>query len=246
MRGIKPTDEALLDWFFGVGQTVFERSTAGGMFERARIFAVDKPTTTLRERKRRRLRGAQTAKPNTGADPTGEGLREAPSDPPEKWDPLKDYYSTGITARPSHGREPEVRDAPNDRDLFRYAEASRRIAAVAAIDATSAAVLKAYYGDQGAMWGRSDLGRIVAVMPLTEAGRELLRRSGERDKRRGVKRAPRVTSGNGGEAMQLADELIVLKVQPAAQRGLLAERARNQALALYGRAISLWRTTRPG
>lgn len=240
-RGIHPTDEGLLDWYFGRGQAAFERSTCGPMLDRAKLFSLkkdpDEPETPA-ERARRHRRRPKPKKPTTGTDQANEGGKTAHSGSEKKWDPLEHYYSTGLTARPTGGHSPEVRDAPNDKDLFRYAEASRRVSAIAAVDPTAAAVLQAYYGDQGARWGRTELGRIVAVIPLTEAGRELLRRADERSKKRGGK------ASTAPEAEQVATELHVLRVQPAASRGVLAERARNQALALYARALSLWRASK--
>lgn len=40
MIRISPGDEAALDWYFGQGQSLFERSTMGGMLERASLFTL--------------------------------------------------------------------------------------------------------------------------------------------------------------------------------------------------------------
>lgn len=183
---ISPGDEAALDWYFGPGQAVFERSTMGGMLDRAELFSL----------------------------------------PPELM-----RVTVEITARPTGHPTPGGGYSPDEGALGRYAWISRFVARVRAQDGLAADVLGAYYGDAGARWGRTPHGRIFALFPLTEGGRELLRRARKRTK----------TSDQG---LSAADELAALfdqqRVQPMPARAVLAEQARREAQVHYAHACALW------
>ena len=146
-----------------------------------------------------------------------------------------------ITARPRPASRAEQGYTPDERDLERYAEASRRLRM---LSAEHARTLAAYYGDEGARWGRTDLGRIVAVMPLTEAGAQLL----ERARKRAESLSAHISGLSPSE--QLGTELEAQRAQPQASRSVLVDRARVQAIMMYGRALDAWQATarpaRPG
>lgn len=83
-----------------------------------------------------------------------------------------------LTARPSsranHGEEP--RSEPNEADLEVFGRVSRKLSM---LSARHRATLELYYGDAGAVASinaKKAGGRIVALFPLTAAGRALVKR----------------------------------------------------------------------
>jgi len=205
---LSPFDEAALDWFFGEGQTLSERSTMGSMLERAEMFHVPRPAPD-------------------------EELRLALLD----WHEHPWLEPPGaLTARPTLGAPPPSGQAPDESRLQRYAYVSRRLCRVAEREALHVAVLAAFYGDQGARWGRTPHGRIFAVYALTDAGTELLKRA----RRRTAARVARSASEELGAVAE------VERVQPQPARALLLEQARRQAMRLYEHACAAWLEVRHG
>lgn len=201
---LSPYDEASLSWYFGEGQACFERSTMGAQLDRLALF------------------GMQHA-PSPELVAARAEWREQPwLEPPG-----------ALTARPRAESRQSSGYTPDETALSRFARVSRRLREVGAVDALSAAVLAAYYGDQGARWGRLPQGRVFAVAPLTEAGFELLRRASSQ----GTARLGACADD------QIAAEVQVQAVQPAKGRALLVEKARRQGLALYDRACAVWYET---
>lgn len=154
MNRLPPHDEAALDWYFGPGQTLLERSTMGGMLERARLFATDfLPDPELDTARR------IWARDEPWAEPPG-----------------------ALTARPRGGGHQASGYTPEEGLLSRFARVSRIMQQLAARDVDAAGALVLYYGDQGVRWGRTRLGRIFALMPFTVSGKELLQRERRRTK----------------------------------------------------------------
>ena len=135
-----------------------------------------------------------------------------------------------VDARPRGGQPQSSGYTPDELALSRYARVSRRLLAVSRADLHAAHVLAAYYGDTGARWGRTPQGRIFAVLPLTEAGLEILRRATRR----------MVLRPGANADDQINAELTVQAVQPVPGRALLIERARKQATEAYDHASRVW------
>jgi hypothetical protein len=136
-----------------------------------------------------------------------------------------------ITARPGSSKHSPASYSPDEGLMEMWGELAEVYRIVVRADATSACVLGAYYGNEGARWGRTVHTRLFAVFPLTEAGAELLRRS--RKRARGAELELSASE-------ELADEFEVQRIQPMPARGMLADQARAQALRAYERACRLW------
>jgi len=143
-----------------------------------------------------------------------------------------------VTARPTGSSRDEAGYTPDEAALRRYAHISRRLAALERRDPRSAAVLCAYYGDQGARWARTDLGRLFALWLLTCAGRALLERSDADMRRRKAQVA-------AAPLERLANEAQLERVRPQPGRRALLDRARCESLAMYRSACQLWTSMGP-
>jgi hypothetical protein len=206
MVRISPTDEAALDWYFGPGSALFERSTMGGMLDRASLFSLPylpDPELVLAR------------------------LHRLPHEPPPG----------EVTARPTGHSYQAGGYTPDEGALNRYAYISRILSRVGRAAPFGLDVLSAYYGDQGARWGRTRHGRLFSVYPLTEAGKELLRRARKRTKGADLGLCA---------AEELAAVFEVQAVQPMPARRLLGEQARREATKHYERACALWVEVRHG
>jgi len=192
--------EADLDWYFGAGQTLNERSPFGAILDRQALYHVPRHIDP-------ELFRAQ--------------LDRKPHEPPPG----------ALTARPRGGSEPASGNSPEEGLIRRYAHISRLLKRLGQQDADAVLILAAYYGDQGARWGRTPHGRLFALLPLTPAGMQLLRRS--------RKRARAVDLGLSS-AEQLGVEVEVQAVQPHAWRTLLIEQAKRQAWTAYAGACRLF------
>jgi hypothetical protein len=120
---------------------------------------------------------------------------------------------------------------PDEAALRRYARVSNRLDRLS--DPRARVVLEAYYGDAGARWGASDLGRILAVMPLTKAGSEVVER--HTSDQPGLRLSPHE---------KLHSALVVQSVRPLAGRGRLLDAARAQAWTAYRWSCMLWMEAR--
>jgi len=151
---LPPQDEAALSWFYGPGQSLLERSTMGGMLERAELFSVSFLPDPEQDRARR------------------EWEREAPwTEPPG-----------ALSARPRSGGHTSSGYTPEEGLVSRYAQVSRLVRAVSERDAGAAGALSLYYGDEGSRWGETTRGRMFSLYAYTAAGRELLHRHRTRKK----------------------------------------------------------------
>lgn len=112
--------------------------------------------------------------------------------------------------------------------LVEYAKMSRQIDCVAAIDQRVVTGLEVYYGDEGAVWGRTRHGRMFALYRVTKAARQLLSRSGgENPTELGV--SPRI-----------AVEADLDRQQPKTWRRQLLNAMDDQARRIYDRMCVVW------
>lgn len=138
----RDTDQ--LTWYFGLGQTVFERSTFGGMLERAEMFGGVKHAPVARE---------PVFDSRTGACIIG--------------------HESALSARPTAELRPEAGYVPDDGQLHLYAVVSARVMRVERLHAMSAVVLETIFGDAGQRWTGTAHGRLGALYHLTAKGRAI-------------------------------------------------------------------------
>lgn len=243
-------ERADLDWFFGVAQALFERSTFGAMLERQKNLAFD--TTACGSCKGSGFSGDDSCPRCRGCgfapvQRKGEYRRHAEprACPPCRGATGRDcevcggegYIEGWSTHVPSgvgdftHSYEMIEMHAP----LMRHARVGRHLDRLRMLDETSARVLAAFHSDRGARWGRTEKpGRIFVVYPLTKAGRTLLRMSENRS----------------NEALELTPddrlwvEWQVQLSQPKDIRRLLFSKADAEARGLHASAEAHWVQTR--
>lgn len=138
-----------------------------------------------------------------------------------------DARPTGSSIKKSGGKEP-----PGEL-LERYGLVSRRISR---LSAAHRATMEAFFGLAGLRWAEDRYrGRIWGVMPLTPAGRKLVKQSRAK--------------GSGGSVLTddqvLNVEAELQKQKPTKTRGALLAAAREQALAYLSAAESAWRRDKP-
>lgn len=137
-----PRDQFLLTWFFGRGQTVFERSVFGGMLERAELFgSVHHPPIAMEP-----VYDSRTGETVIGRE-------------------------SALSARPTAEIRPEAGYVPDDGDLTLYGVVSSRVAKVERRDAVAALVLSLLFGDAAERWSGTSQGRLGSLYALTAKGR---------------------------------------------------------------------------
>ncbi|GMV18388.1 MAG: hypothetical protein AMXMBFR56_66120 [Polyangiaceae bacterium] len=219
--------EAELDWYFGEAVTFFERSTFGPQLEMAELYG----TST---RPCFRCGGVPASK--YGGEVQGSGFSSTGTE-------CRSCRGSGMVADGAHAEVGELTARPRttaavschsydmaratERQLMRFAIASRAVKAVARRRAILAAVLRAYYGDTGARWGRTEHGRILAVYPLTPEGAKLV----EASRRRSSAFLP--------EDETLGVELVLQRQQPQDIRKHLINRADLGARRLHLEALAV-------
>lgn len=161
--------ESELCWFFSEGQSAFERSTFGEMLARAEQYSTNsdgvriETPVGLSDRVWAYVQRATDPGPARALDQCdADDIRE-----------LIDWEAADprITARPKPAKSEEPSITPDDSKLVRYARVSR---ALNAITPRARRVLDLYFGLRGDYWALRNLGRIMAIMHETHAGRRLL------------------------------------------------------------------------
>lgn len=184
-------DEANLTWFYGKGQTLFERSPLGGMLARAEAFH-------------------------------------------------QPYHATAsISARPTAEYRNVVVNAPDNKALELYGKISRSLMLLERRSALACAVFEALYGDLGARWAPTRVGRIAALYHLTEAGRRMLEAD---DRERVAKKQPPAALA---PHLRMANELeqragATMGRERAERRRIGLMRCERQAMELRAEACSGW------
>jgi hypothetical protein len=231
-------DEAALQWFFGRGSTVFERSTFGAMLDRLDKDAHTSTPCTLCEGAGILEEGGFAIK-KVGDDfdeRTVEHGGWCPRCRGTGFTPVRTRKSKeALTARPSKPPIEGGGEAPDDTALTRYAVTSRRLSTVERSDPEAIEVLAAYYGDAGCRWGRTRHGRLFAVYALTPAGCKLIKMAleGRQD----------AIEMSDHERIGVAAELE--QTQPKRQRRALLDAAAVQALELVRKAAVAWNAAKP-
>jgi hypothetical protein len=156
-------------WYFSAGQSAFERSTFGAQLERLAAEGVASDGSRVpsgRDAAAKvwafHVRRVSVTEPITLDVETAAELRALL--PWDDWDP-------GETARPRPTQASEPVVMPSDVTLIRYARVSRTLSRLAA---SAGRALALWYGNRGGFWALRHLGRIMAVLPETRAGRRLL------------------------------------------------------------------------
>lgn len=234
-------DEALIKQFFGRYQVAFERSTAGATLERAELHGKLRPRD-----------------PDTGKDvfvSNDEQLVKLEQKYPAAREPRIAggrivYCDREVTAYPTAEMRAEGGYEIDSEVLIRYALVTRRLMALERQHKLSVQVLEAYYGDRGARCSeprRDDdgklipaVGQLVALYPLTAAGRELLRLSEEPStprvgKKSQKKQRPRFHL----TALERMENIVR---QPQGRQHELLALAQRQATALLHEACERWNT----
>jgi hypothetical protein len=121
---------------------------------------------------------------------------------------------------------------PDEDDLLRVAEVSRRLERVRSVDPDAALALTAYHGDLGARWSHVGSGRLFALYPLTHEGQQFLAHDAAD------------WPGRGGPFERLALELAAQRTAPTAERAMLLARIHGQAENLIAKAWRLWSATK--
>jgi hypothetical protein len=213
-------DQRLLEWFFGYGQSVFQRSTFSDMVEQLHDYMYGQGKQC------RLCKGVGFT--SYGDDKLcglcnglGHTPKRHPNSDPDTW-----------TVKPKKLSFSEPSYMPEHDDLARFAQASRAIRRVDEADPLSVSVLAAYWGNLGARWDATDRGRLFAVFSLTDAGDELITRWQERAKR------------DPSMFLRMADiigaEASIQIRQPTPERGKLLARAEEEATKMYDKAVDVW------
>lgn len=209
---ITDRDARALEWFFSEGQSAFHRSTFGAALERAQLYSA-------RAHACGRCTGTGfTVEDGSCATCHGSGrvLR------------ARRRQQGPITAQPVHStHEHSAGYTPSDETLIRYAEVSSRLQRM---PAWASATLATFHGDAGARWGATRFGRLLALYPMTTAGKKLLRASEAEENPNALSEHERIGTEAGNQA-----------TQPRKVRGDLLLAAREQAEQLYTAAAEQWR-----
>lgn len=241
-------DESRLTWYFGIGQTAFERSTTGAMLERAEVFA------WCEKRCRKCDHGALAdgsecgackgtgyiGAKSSGSKASGTGYRRCPGcrglgtnrqgDTCQQCDGDL-YISEDVNAFASPSKDDATGYTPDDYQLAIYARVSRRLARLPA--SIHADVLQAYYGDLGARWGRTRHGRLFAVYHLTPKGSRWAS-----DSRRESEKTRNSADLTPSEIIGVQAELE--KTQPKRERRAALDACDRQARELFAAAVQAW------
>lgn len=235
---LSSNDATQLDWYLGVGACAFEKSPMGSMLERSWLLS------EVSER---------------CSQCNGQGIIDAdhvPKDPKCKkcsggceycvngkvvegcWCSkcrgtgfnnvrIKNDRQQTVKLKKSAGREPGY--TPEDWALTTYAIVSRYLNRLEGVSRESYQVLVAYHGDKGSRWSDTEQGRIFAVLPMTKAGKRLLKLA--------------QTRAGADLGLTAAEQLATVLGAKGGLNGeqlKLAAEAREEAWSKYAKACKLW------
>jgi hypothetical protein len=213
---ITPTDEAKLTWYFGHGQTAFERSTIGPMLAHAELYGHAGQLAWSGREDGYAVDACRIRRPSSAWASVEHG----------------EIISTGyaITARPTAELRQASGYVPDSRAMELFAEVS---SVLRGLEWRAVAVLRAYYGDLGTERARNPKpGRIGALYHLTKAGMRHLLQAADEASRKGQPFA--VMSPE----RQMANEIAAKRTEP---RRIAFMHADRQAWALLALAWHGWR-----
>lgn len=144
------------------------------------------------------------------------------------------HVAVTLDARPRKGAEPGYPADPFAMHsvLVEYAKMSRDLDRVAELDGRVVSGLEIYYGDEGAVWGRTRHGRMFALYRLTRAAGQIL------------KHGQQENPTDLGVSARLATEAELDRQQPKAWRRQLLNAADEQARRIYDRMCQVWNRAR--
>lgn len=223
-----------LTWYLGAGQSVFERSTIGAILDKLELESCTSRTCRV-------CKGEGIVdEPHECRDPKdsartitvqfGAWCRKCKGIGVEPVFLSSDEQRLAATGDWSRGDTDGARCAVPDATLIRYAFVSRMLSRMP-LEARE--VIEAAYGDAGEELSRTLKGREWAVMPLTEAGRELLRSERDRKATVGVTEPERPVWC----LCSLAD---LPKSERHPERTILLDAAREQAVKMLREAEATW------
>jgi hypothetical protein len=166
------TQEKALVWYFGIGQSAFEKSTCGSMLD-----ALERDSCTSKL--------CSTCK--------GVGIKGGDDyAAPGYGDWCQKCLGTGslpvamrrskhaLTARPKAVSSSSNAKTPSDKTLTKYASISRQVNRLQETKPESVQILAAYYGNAGTRWAQTEgYTRIFPVIVLTKPGEMLVKRAQE-------------------------------------------------------------------
>jgi len=201
--------EADLTWFFGVAQTVFDRSKEGARLEAAQTFGHDSEG--------RRIESTYSAWHREWSERDKRVLRHQ--------DAVD--HDGALEACPRPRTPVESGYEPSDWVLRRFAVISRALTQCSPLQYRA---LEGYFGETGARWELSGVrpGRLVPVMTLVGAGKASLEARGKRLK----------TRDDGSPAERVASELQLQVTNPNVERKRLLAAAEAQARRLLAAALT--------
>lgn len=225
--GASENHDADLRWFFGRGQSAFERSNFGNQIDRLLTYTQDHTGKRIPHPKEReadvlKWHRRWSCTPNRmesvlidgeRVDLSGEpwlvALREQDPDPSL----TAQHTNTPVQAQPH---------IPDDDTMLRYAKVS---GALSRLTMDQYEVLNIWYGDRGAYWAMKG-SRVYGLMPRTRAGKKLLAQHADK---LGEHRPDEILAAQASEQNT--------SIGTDTGRGLELKRADNQARALYENAL---------
>jgi hypothetical protein len=218
-------DQQVLRWFFGRGLTVFERSTLGSVLERQSLYC-------------RHLEKCEDCK-GVGWPKVGQ------FDLPQKCETCdgnkfifkrsRTRPSGPVTVNVGNCQEIHLKDEPDSSELEMYAQVMRRMIHLSELDAR---VLFGFYGFAGARWAEDpNRGRIWGVLPLTDAGKKVIKASESRKSD-----SDKEQTLTADEVLNVQQELRDLRSgkQVRERHDFLMTLAHEQAEALLVAAVRSW------
>lgn len=231
------TDALQLEWYLGPGQATFERSPFGAMLERS--WLLSEVSERCSKCGGQGILDGDHVKPGKckhcsgGCDYCingqvvegcwcdkcrGTGFNNVR---------IRNDRNQTVKLKKSAGREPGY--TPDNWSLTTYAAISRRLKALCDLSGVAYEVLTTYHGDKGSRWADTEQGRIFSVIPLTKAGRKLLKLA-------------QTNAGDelGLSAIEQLGNALGRKGGLSADHLKLAAEAREQAWSAYFKACEVW------
>jgi hypothetical protein len=158
-----------------------------------------------------------------------------------------------ITAQPIRETKSRNGTEPDDAVLVKYGAVSRRLARVGLADPQAARALGAAFGPEGAKYARHERGRCVAIFPLVEHGRALVKRSRDRaylylrphaigplTRKEDQWRTEALQRLSDADRLRVEVELDTITRGKDKERRALITLATREATELLNHALSLW------